>query len=545
MPSQYISFNGDSAHTTTDVAWSFPEDFTIAFKIKVEQFDSGDNLLPVMSLGEFQGGNKRCILTAYGGGDTYSALYVAITDSFGDFSDHVTDFVNVGNSEWNVITVIKVGDTITVYSGPGNTIPVQTRQVNTSTTTTIETPSSFAIHGATSGGIVYPTSTAFDYDDVMLVERALTQGEIDAWHNSQIPVADATVAFTFNGDVVGERQSLPSPAPYTLSSGGTIVVIPETEYPVNDPVSVLESYSRAGSVWHREFIDGILATPIFPLSHIKGRFDDVAIADSFTVEISGEVITLSRDISDRVEAIGQWRARFPTNTIDTTQFTDSFIAVVSTIRFVMDSITATDEVIGEWGKLRTISDRISVMETYIVLKTLLRESMDTLLITTVDEEDNVTKTYVYNPLAEALTEYTEHEFQGYCTTQSGVHSYGVREDGVYKLGGPTDDGAPIKATLGLPSLDFGSSQLKNLDKIYVGTTDVDGVDTMILRVQSDNQLDVEYLVVDQEQGLHTTTVDIGRGQLGRYWKLTVSMETMKQVDIDSIEFTPLVHRRRR
>ena len=73
-------------------------------------------------------------------------------------------------------------------------------------------------------------------------------------------------------------------------------------------------------------------------------------------------------------------------------------------------------------------------------------------------------TFVCNTLTGAVSEYTRHEFQSITPSHAGSAT------GLYELGGDTDDGLPIIASIRLPATLREGTLKKHLGMVYLSMT---------------------------------------------------------------------------
>lgn len=118
--------------------------------------------------------------------------------------------------------------------------------------------------------------------------------------------------------------------------------------------------------------------------------------------------------------------------------------------------------------------------------------------------------------------------------------YGVAEDGVYLLEGDDDAGADIDARLDTGRSNFGESKTKTLPSVYLA---VASEDAMVLRVEADGQ-EYFYEARSSSADLKNHRVDVGRGLEGAHWSFSVLNKDGADFDLASLEFVPIVNKRR-
>jgi hypothetical protein len=116
----------------------------------------------------------------------------------------------------------------------------------------------------------------------------------------------------------------------------------------------------------------------------------------------------------------------------------------------------------------------------------------------------------------ALTEFVGATFNSYA--YMGDVLLAANEDGVFVIGGSTDNGTPIDARVTFPLPDD-ESRLRRLARLTVGYRN-DG--DLRLSVQADDGEQYEYILEETGRDeCHPNRVRIGKGIKGRYWTLTV------------------------
>lgn len=141
--------------------------------------------------------------------------------------------------------------------------------------------------------------------------------------------------------------------------------------------------------------------------------------------------------------------------------------------------------------------------------------------------------YVVNANTFALTKYSNFNFNSFA--RLGSKHYGVQDDGVYELGGETDNGANIDASITLGKNDYGSEHLKKVPAIYIGTH-ANG--DMVLKVSTDSGAINYYSLTALATGdLQSNRITPGKGLQSRYWQYELSNVNGGDIDIESIVFS--------
>lgn len=118
--------------------------------------------------------------------------------------------------------------------------------------------------------------------------------------------------------------------------------------------------------------------------------------------------------------------------------------------------------------------------------------------------------------------------------------YGLKADGIYRLGGDTDAGVNINAFISLAQSDFGTPKQKRIPYAYIGAAS-DG--RMLLRVLVNGQ-SFTYGTKNPSNDMAEQRVDIGKGLRGNYWQFELLNQNGEDFEIDKVKFLPVVLERR-
>jgi len=149
-------------------------------------------------------------------------------------------------------------------------------------------------------------------------------------------------------------------------------------------------------------------------------------------------------------------------------------------------------------------------------------------------------TLVMHTEALSLSTYSNFPFNSFATFNGLV--LGAGPDGIFSLGGATDNGAVIQAMARVGMTDFSTSHLKRVDRVYVGyRTDGD----LVLRVLTDEIHQRDYLLAASgAPGLHGNHLQIGKGLAARYWQFEVRNLNGADFQLNAIELKPTALARR-
>ncbi len=130
------------------------------------------------------------------------------------------------------------------------------------------------------------------------------------------------------------------------------------------------------------------------------------------------------------------------------------------------------------------------------------------------------------------TRYENYDFNSFMTIDG--QTYGVNAAGIAKIGGTTDDGAAITATVDFGSLNFGSGNRKSLPYVYVGMS---STGKTVLKVESDGST-YYYAARDATEQMKTHRFEPGRGLRSTFYGLSIISDG-KAFDLHNIDFQPV------
>jgi len=137
------------------------------------------------------------------------------------------------------------------------------------------------------------------------------------------------------------------------------------------------------------------------------------------------------------------------------------------------------------------------------------------------------------------TRYEGYPFNSFC--QIGSQYYGAREDGIYLLEGDTDAGSPIRASINLGKVDFGTTLMKHVPNCYIGAA---SDDRMYLKVIS-NGKEYIYSARSSSDQMQTQRFDIGRGLRSNFMIFELLNKDGCDFELGSIEFIAIPSTSRR
>lgn len=204
-------------------------------------------------------------------------------------------------------------------------------------------------------------------------------------------------------------------------------------------------------------------------------------------------------------------------------YSDSVVKVQEYISGLVASSQFT--LLGEYGidllsRLRAMSINVQALDGHAAL-------------------DAVGRVWVVNMDSAASTQYENYGFNSFFVRDG--ESYGVADDGVYRLSGNTDLLEPITAQINTGSTRFGSSKDKVLPAVYINASS-DG--KLILKVETENDSAYYYEARSSSTTLDNHRVDTGRGLKSNNWTFTLMNQDGDDFELAHLEFVPLQGTRR-
>lgn len=152
--------------------------------------------------------------------------------------------------------------------------------------------------------------------------------------------------------------------------------------------------------------------------------------------------------------------------------------------------------------------------------------------------DDALDVWLANVATSAHSRYAQYGFNSFATFEG--KQYGCKSDGVYELGGALDGVSPVKWTVTFAEQDFGASNMKRFESVYVG---VKATGRLVLKVINGDGTAYHYNVIPSGNEGRTSRALVGRGLSGRYWLLELASDT-ERAELDSIDFAFAVMSRR-
>lgn len=206
---------------------------------------------------------------------------------------------------------------------------------------------------------------------------------------------------------------------------------------------------------------------------------------------------------------------------------------------LMSHITASDEYLTLVLKDAAISESAGVDDTMsysAIMQALMAINIQAFAGVPALSQDGAV--WVVNDATNATTSYEGYNFNSFAKYQGRY--LGARSDGVYLLGGDTDAGEPIRASISLGRQDFGTTALKAVANCYVGVSSSGDVYLKVLA----NDTSYLYKTARSDDYLRTQRVAVGRGLRATHMTFELYNEAGADFELASVEFEAAVLSRR-
>ena len=241
-------------------------------------------------------------------------------------------------------------------------------------------------------------------------------------------------------------------------------------------------------------------------------------------------------LADRMQLAGVTEADFIQALLDLIQYSDSYTRAAQVLQALVDGLSLADVAamilqadlldsfiasavqVGTAQLTVMLADGLVLGDASSALSEILAALRDGFYASlTLVTGDDVYTAWVMTPETKAMRSYSNFPFNSYA--QLGDQFFGAGPNGIYRMGGTTDNGAAIASTIRTGLLNFGTQGMKGVQRAYIGAT---AAGELLLRVQAltrnSDMLEQTYrispLVTDapREYG-----VDVGRGFRSVYW----------------------------
>lgn len=171
----------------------------------------------------------------------------------------------------------------------------------------------------------------------------------------------------------------------------------------------------------------------------------------------------------------------------------------------------------------------------MVLQAILRSALS--LSDFSSKARNEALQYATNIATGAVTRYSGFGFNSFCRV--GTDLWATRSDGLYKVGGSTDNGEFLSYLIDFAADDQGSPRTKRLENIFFGIS-TDGY--TYARLRDDFGREQTYRLTQRDSS--EARIDPAKGASSRFWQLRLEGQDATYAEIDNIEWVAATGARR-
>lgn len=149
--------------------------------------------------------------------------------------------------------------------------------------------------------------------------------------------------------------------------------------------------------------------------------------------------------------------------------------------------------------------------------------------------------WAMNTATRGMTRFTNYPFNSFMTV--GDKTYGIAENGRYLLGGSTDAGEPINASIRLGMSSFGSMKLKRIPEAYLGYTADGQMQLKVIYASLTDGLREAYVYTLHPQvagSQREGRIKIGRGLKSVYFDFELVNVDGADFSLDVVTVRPLI-----
>jgi hypothetical protein len=207
---------------------------------------------------------------------------------------------------------------------------------------------------------------------------------------------------------------------------------------------------------------------------------------------------------------------------------------------ISDFLVNVDDLLQTPNLFMGFTDEIALEDLVTPNGTFSESLSEIVLFIPVKDEPSVCfNTYSFNSRINAVSEYTNYNFNSYAVYQT--RAYGASSEGFYLLEGCTDNEDPIVVKLRTAAMDFGTSNLKSIPQVYLGIAQDSSI---IMKVAVDGKAETYHKLDLATNHLGTQRIKLPKGHIGRWFQFELESETVSEFNLDSIEFYLMPFRRK-
>ena len=208
-----------------------------------------------------------------------------------------------------------------------------------------------------------------------------------------------------------------------------------------------------------------------------------------------------------------------TSGLELADLVEGNLALITTL---IDEVLLLDAVSGSMTVIGLLDSAIAFGDGFEGLMTLLLTVEDSInfAVRFRTPEGDEFSGYAMNVRNAAVSEYTNFPFNSFASLRFGGKAVTLMagSDGIYAMGGDTDDGVPIKAAVRLGLTDFGSTTLKRISNGFIGYTSDGALKLVVITTDGGRKKENWYSLKPRSADSPIDgRFDIAKGLTARYW----------------------------
>lgn len=230
---------------------------------------------------------------------------------------------------------------------------------------------------------------------------------------------------------------------------------------------------------------------------------------------------------------------------DTAAFEERFAAHVVATAQALDTLLLADVPAGHVVLSAAVADSLRLDDTTSGAAEFFARLQDTVgFSVTIRLGDDVFVAWVVNTETRAATQYENYPFNSFAA--AGGRYFAADADGIYELGGDTDDGDAIRARFRIGLSNLGTGKEKRMPAMYWGYR---ASGSLVLKVISTEvtgeKVENWYALRPRGDGApREGRTQIGRGIKSVFWDFEVANIKGADFELDSLELFPMILDRR-
>jgi len=279
--------------------------------------------------------------------------------------------------------------------------------------------------------------------------------------------------------------------------------------------------------------DGIGVSTVQTAAYLVKIIEKLGIAS-----VVGPAFKYNLSITEKL-AFADLLARFiGASVMETVQMVELTTGVGSFPKAIGETLKVHDDISNSKMLLRALIDEtIDVTDEQLIKMIFSAAVLDGIEVAAAYLAPNGSiTTWAMNTRTAAVTEYTNYNFNSFA--KIGDKYLGATIDGLYELNGDTDAGSDIIADLKSGLAQFAGVHLASFKGAYIAAR---GGGSYVLRIFTGTGDEYNFAVTTDS--MKTARIDMGKGIRARYFAFEL-ISTGQDFDLDSLEFIPLIAKRR-